>query len=241
MKIGIIGLGNFGKFMAGHLSKKVDVIATDVIDKTQEAKNIGVEFGTLDEVLKQKIIILSVEMENLEDLLLMIKDKLSPGTLILDVCSLKIFSHKLMKEILPQNIDIIGTHPLFGPNSAKDSIIGMKIALCNIRSNRINDVKNFFDSLSLEVLVCTPEEHDKQMAKSQALTHFIGQVAKNINISRVELSTKTFDDLMNVIDVIKNDSQSLFQNIQTMNPYAKYERERFISEAIRLNNKLEVK
>ena len=96
MKIGIIGFGNFGNFMARHLSKKVEIIVTDKKDKKVEANNIGVMFGSLDEVVKQKIIIIAVEMENLQETLLDIKDKIIPGTLVLDVCSLKMFSSKLM-------------------------------------------------------------------------------------------------------------------------------------------------
>ncbi|PIN89074.1 hypothetical protein COU57_06630 [Candidatus Pacearchaeota archaeon CG10_big_fil_rev_8_21_14_0_10_32_14] len=238
MKIGIIGFGNFGKFMASHLKNKSYIIVTDIIDKKEEAEQIGVEFGSLEEVLKQKIIILSVEMENLRDTLHSIKDKISPGTLVLDVCSLKLFSSKLMEDLLPKNIEIIGTHPLFGPQSAKDLIEGMKIAICNIRSNKIDDVKIFCESLGLDVIICSPEEHDRQMAVSQSLTHFIGHVAKNIDLCRVDLSTKTFDDLMNVIEIMKNDTPALFENMQTMNPFAKNMRSIFVDETIKLNKRL---
>ena len=76
------------------------------------------------------------------------------------------------------------------------------------------------------------------MAFSQALTHFIGQVAKRTNIKRVKLSTKTFDDLINIIETIKNDTSALFENIQTMNIFAKDMRKKFVNEAIALDSQL---
>jgi len=239
-KIGIIGFGRFGQFMAKHLKKKADVIVTDEIDLRTKAKEFGVIFSSLDNVLRQRIIILAVPMESLKEILNKIKKKVLPGSLVLDVCSLKMFSAKLMKQILPKDVEIIGTHPLFGPQSAPGSIAGMKIALCDInaKKNTMAKVKIFCENLGLKVFTTTPEEHDRQMAVSQALTHFIGQVAKKMNLKRVELSTKTFDDLMNIIDIIKNDTPALFENMQSMNPFAKETREKFISESIKLNKKL---
>jgi len=240
MKASIIGFGNFGKLMAKQLSKRIDILVTDVLDKSKEAKEIGVKFVSLDDALKEKIIILSVPMENLVEILHKIKGKLKPGTLVLDVCSLKIFSANAMREILPKNIEVIATHPLFGPQSAPKSIAGMKIALCKVRAKNktFNLVKKFCNSLKLKVIVTTPEKHDKEMAFSQALTHFIGQVAKRTNIKRVKLSTKTFDDLINIIETIKNDTSALFENIQTMNIFAKDMRKKFVNEAIALDSQL---
>ena len=241
MEVGIIGFGRFGKFMARHLKEKAAVFVTDVTEKSKEAAEIGVAFASLEDVLEKKIIILAVPMEKLEETLNKIKGKVRKGALILDVCSLKMFSCRLMKEILPNDVEIIGTHPLFGPQSAQNSIKGMKIALCNVnaRQETFEKVKKFCKSFGLEAIIATPEEHDRQMAVSQALTHFIGQVAKSMNLERVELSTKTFDDLMKIIEIIKNDTPALFENMQTMNPFAKEARKRFIAEGIKLNKKLQ--
>jgi len=239
-KISIIGFGNFGKFAAKHLIKNSAVVVTDILDKTEEAEDIGVKFVSLEQACKSKIIILAVPMEELEKTLENIKDKLQPGTIVLDVCSLKMFACKAMKRILPENIEIIGTHPLFGPQSAPDLIKGMRIALVNANAKQetFNLIIEFCEKVGLKTIITTAEEHDKQMASSQALTHFIGQVAKKINLQRVEMSTKTFDDLMNIIDIIKNDTPALFNNMQTINPFAKESRSIFVREAEKLNSQL---
>lgn len=238
MRIGIIGFGNFGKFMAKQLVKKAEVFVTDIVDKSKEAEMLGVKFVSLDKICSQKIIILAVPMSVFIETLKKIKDKLTPGTLVLDVCSLKMFSCKAMEEILPNNVEIIGTHPLFGPESGREGIKGLNIALVNVRSKKLENVKKFCESLGLKVFITTPEEHDKQMAFSQALTHFLGNVAKNMKLKKVTLSTKTYDDLMNIMITIQNDSKELFENIQKMNPFAKKVRENFIKQSEKLNNYL---
>ena len=75
-------------------------------------------------------------MEKLGKTLNQTKDKINQNSLILDVCSLKMFACETMKRILPSNMEIIGTHPLFGPQSAPNSIEGMKIALVNVRARQ---------------------------------------------------------------------------------------------------------
>jgi prephenate dehydrogenase len=240
-KISIVGFGNFGKFMAKQLVLTgFEVFVTDTTQKIKEAKEIGAKFVSLNESVENKIVILAVPMEKLEETLKNIKDKIKAGSLVLDVCSLKIFSCKLMKKILPKNIEIIGTHPLFGPQSARNSIIGMKIALVNVSAKKetFEIVNDFCLRLGLKTIITTAQEHDRQMAVSQALTHFIGQICKKVNINRVEMSTKTFDDLMNIIEVIKNDTSALFNNMQQMNPFAGNIRNDFIQAALEINNKL---
>lgn len=239
MEIGIMGFGTFGKYMARHLATKADVFVTDQTDKTKEAQEIQVQFSTLDEVASKKYVIIAVPMEVFEESLNLIKDKLQPGTLVLDVCSLKVFSCQLMENLLPENIDIIGTHPLFGPQSAWESVKNMKLALCNVRSNQFEKVRKFCLDMEMDVVVTTPDEHDKQMALSQALTHFIGQVAKRMNMKRVELSTKTFDDLMDIMEMMKNDSRALFENMQAFNPHAKEQRDKFLNEWQELSKKVD--
>jgi len=99
----------------------------------------------------------------------------------------------------------------------------------------------FCEKLGLKTIVTTAEEHDKQMAVSQALTHFIGQACKKINIQRVQMSTLTFDKIMDVVDIIKNDTPALFENMQTMNPFAGEMRRKFVNAANKINVELNSK
>ena len=64
--------------------------------------------------------------EVVADLALLLK----PGTLVLDVGSVKVEPVAIMKELLPETVGIVGTHPLFGPQSAQNGIHGLQIAIC---------------------------------------------------------------------------------------------------------------
>ncbi len=238
MEIGIIGFGNFGKFMAKHLKTKAEVFVFDILDREKEAKALGISLVSFDEAVSKGIVIICVPMQDFESVLDKMKDKLRPGSLVLDVCSLKMFSCRLMEKVLPRTVDIIGTHPLFGPQSAPSSLTSMRIALTPIRGLRIEKVKLFCESLGLEVFITTPEEHDKQMALSQALTHFIGQAMTNAGIKRIDLSTKTFDNLMDIVEIIRNDTPALFNDMQKLNPFAKDARENFLLELNKIQDNL---
>ena len=61
---------------------------------------------------------------------------------------------------------------------------------------------------------------------------------KNIGIKGLQLSTKTFDNMMDVVEIIGNDTPALFNNMQTMNPFAKEVRDKFLRELNKINNEL---
>ncbi len=239
-EIGIIGFGSFGQYLAKDFSKITKVCVTSRTKRIDIAKELGVQFVSLDEICSKKIIIISVAMDAFEETLNSIKDKIKPNTLVIDMCSLKKFSCDLMEKKLDSNISIVGCHPLFGPNSAPLGFKDKNLVLCNVRCFYFNDVISFFEKLEPKIFIKTADEHDEEMAHSQALTHFIGRtfelIEKNKNI---ELRTKTFDDLMNIVKIINNDSESLFYNMQKLNPHSKKVRQNFISSMNKLNDKIE--
>ena len=111
MEIGIIGFGQFGQFAAKHM-KNCKVFAADRSDK----KNIadGVTFTSIKEAASKEIVILSVPINKFESVVNEIKDFLKPGALVLDVCSVKVKPARIMEKLMPKNVEIIATHPLFG-------------------------------------------------------------------------------------------------------------------------------
>ena len=65
----------------------------------------------------------------------------------------------------------------------------------------------------------TPEEHDRQAAVSQGITHFIGRVLEKADVKSTEINTLGFTDLLAVIEQTCNDSLELFKDLQRFNPY----------------------
>lgn len=241
--VGIIGFGAFGQLAAKHLRSDFSIVATDVSDaegKRSEAEQLGVALASLDEVCKSDIVFLCVPISAMEPLLKEIGPLLGPGTLVIDTCSVKTIPCQQMQSILPASVEIIGSHPLFGPQSAAKGIKGLSVMLCPVRSARTESVEHFLKSLGLNVILTTPKEHDIWMARTQALTHFALKSMERAGSFTEGLpeGTKSFEMLKEAYELIQCDSDQLFKEMQNTNPFAGEARKRLIQELEELDKQL---
>ncbi|HEU0117250.1 MAG TPA: prephenate dehydrogenase/arogenate dehydrogenase family protein, partial [Alphaproteobacteria bacterium] len=144
--IGIIGVGAFGSFMAKHLAPHFDLTLHDARSAKAVAKKLKAKTGTLKAAAACDIVVIAVPVQKMEDTIRAIASFVKPGALVLDVGSVKIKPTKLMKKLLPKNVDIVGTHPLFGPQTGKHGIAGLNIAVVNVRGKRGACVEKFLKS-----------------------------------------------------------------------------------------------
>jgi prephenate dehydrogenase len=239
-ELGFIGLGGFGRFIIPHLKPYFDITVFDTIDLSAKAKELGVRWGSLKEVSSKELVALAVPVQFLEELLINIKGYVQPKALVFDLSSVKIKPVKLMLKHLPEYVDIIGTHPLFGPQSGKEGIEGLNIVVCPVRTKKSHSLIRFFSKeLKLNVMERTPIVHDKQMAYVQALTHFVGRAVNAMDIPDVEQKTPAYQYLLYIKRNLGQDSLDLFLTIEKENPYAKEVRDQFIEELKVLNKLLE--
>jgi prephenate dehydrogenase len=239
-ELGFIGFGGFGRFIIPHLKPYFNVTVFDIVDLSHKAKELGVRWGSLKEVASKDIVALAVPVQFLEELLINIKNLVQPKALVFDLSSVKIKPIELMLKYLPENVDIIGTHPLFGPQSGKEGIEGLNIVVCPVRTKKNHNLIRFFSKeLKLNVMERTPIVHDKQMAYVQALTHFVGRAVNAMDIPDVEQKTPAYQYLLYIKRNLGQDSLDLFLTIEKENPYAKEVREQFIEELNVLNKLLE--
>ena len=240
--IAVIGSeGRFGKLLINQI-EKIKYCSTEhpyckLLKITEH--DFYSDDGPMTDIHNADAVVFCVPMRSFTAVLERYKPYISPKTLILDVCSLKVFAVEAMQRVFPNN-PIIATHPLFGPQSAKNGIKGQRIMIHNVSASEtvFLRVTAELNSLGLSTMICTPEFHDEQMAKSQALTHFIGRVAQHMGIDRIPLSTQSFDDLMDIIELVKGGSQELFEDMQQLNPYAAKMRLDFIDGAVTLAKQL---
>ncbi len=219
--IGIIGFGNFGRFMTQHLAPHFDVTVYDKRDITKEAKKLGVKSAPLKETASKGIVILSVPVQRLEGVLKQIKPHLAEGTLVMDVSSVKVIPVQLMQKHLPPGTEFISTHPLFGPQSGKSGIKGMTIVVCPVRTRRFAQVSAFLrDKLGLKVEEKTPRQHDAEMAETQTLAHFIAKALQEMGVKENGSPLATHRSLVALRNTVKGDSPELFDTIQSYNPFA---------------------
>lgn len=238
-EIGIIGFGQFGQFMAQHLAPFFDVTVTDRADLKSEADKIGAKWSDFETAAGKQIVVFAVPLKSFETVLRRAAAVLPEDALCLDVCSVKIEPLKLMREILPETVEIVGTHPLFGPQSGREGIEGLRVAFCPLRTGKSGQIKQFLgEKLKLKVLEKSPEEHDREMAHVQALTHFVARALDELHVVDSDLATVSYEELMRAARLVSEDSWELFQTIQQGNPFAENKRKAFIEKLIELEKRV---
>ena len=216
-KVSIIGYGRFGAMLHALLSKGFEV---DVYDKKQ-INNSDVNEVSLKDALKNETIFIAVPIRDFESLIHEIKNDIQGNKTVIDVCSVKVFPKNVMTQNLSAEIDIIATHPLFGPDSLKDS--GSVMTMESVRDSygRFEFWKNYFDSQNISIEEISAEEHDMMAARSQGLTHFIGRVIDDFGTDQTRIDTEGYKALHKLVNQTCNDSWELFEDIQSYNQYTK--------------------
>ncbi len=239
MVIAIYGYGSFGEFMAVHLKRYFSEILI-----VSRSKKVGLPQGirqvSPEEGAKADIIILSVPFASLEKVVVEISPLLGPDTLVIDVTSVKVRPVEIMLKHLPQHASILATHPLFGPESAKNGLRGHQIVIhpARIKDEDLAEVLEFLEQVDLEVVHMSPEFHDKEMAWVHALTFFVGRGLLNMNLPKLSLHTGYFGRLNSLIELEKSQSLELFETVERHNPYAREVREKFLDELHDLDNNI---
>mmetsp|Transcript_39940 Transcript_39940/g.93755 ORF Transcript_39940/g.93755 Transcript_39940/m.93755 type:complete len:406 (-) Transcript_39940:702-1919(-) len=143
LNIGVVGFGRFGQFIAKAFAKHGhNVVATSRSDYTKEAAAVGASYISLSDpekffdnngngidVLVVAVSILSFE-QTLLKLIPFMKDR---DMLVVDVLSVKEHPREMMLNLLPASCDILCTHPMFGPDSGKNSWRGLNFVYERVR------------------------------------------------------------------------------------------------------------
>ena len=227
-KIAIVGYGQFERFMAKHLRPYAIIVP---IKRNTDPKKVSA----------CDVVIFSVSWCGLEPVTARLKPFIGPETLLIDVMSVKQKPLAFLKKQFPEH-QILGTHPIFGPQSGKNGIKGLPIVLCNESFTTANyqKVKKFLKkTLELKVIEESAKDHDTQMANIQGLTHFIGRALLSLDIKSYVTNTQSYNHLLELKSLLKNDSWELFTTIQNTNPEAKVVRGSFLKELQELEEKLQ--
>jgi prephenate dehydrogenase len=237
---GIIGVGAFGSLAAQHLAPHFDLVLHDVArDVSKLATSLGAQSSDLARAASCDIVMLAVPVQKLKNVLSAISSLLKKDALVIDVCSVKIKPVATMLENLPAPIAIVGTHPLFGPQSSKNGIAGLNIAICEVRGGRSGEVAHFCsNSLKLRVSEVTPEEHDREAAYVQGLTHMLAKIVVSLDLPDMRFPTRTYELMQQMVEMVRYDSDELFRAIERENPFADEAKKSFFAAARRLEEKL---
>ncbi len=73
----------------------------------------------------------------------------------------------------------------------------------------------------------SPEDHDREAAFSQGVTHLVGRLLNEMGLRPSSIATLGYTRLLQVMEQTCNDPVTLFQDLQRFNPYTREMRRRF--------------
>lgn len=226
MTVGTYGLGRFGWFWADTIRRMsgddVDVIATS---RHRHEPPQGVAFVDEEDFFARcDVVFFCVAISSLEAVLERVAPMVSPGSLVMDTCSVKAYPAQWMERHLSSSgCRIVATHPMFGPDSARDGLAGLPVVICPVKvdDETMSRLESVFTSWGLKVLRMTPLMHDKEAAYSQGVTHFVGRTLREMGLHDTDIATRGYKALMTIVDQTCNDPVQLFYDLQHYNPYAR--------------------
>ncbi|MCH4150956.1 MAG: prephenate dehydrogenase [Sphingobium sp.] len=230
--LGIIGFGAFGRLAAAHLGARFDVGAFDAHLPATEIAALGVRALSLAEAAACDVVMIAVPVQGMERVIAEVAPLVKPGATVLDIASVKMLPSQWLLHYLPTSVHIVPTHPLFGPQSvARDGLAGRQLVICPARGDQHLKVAALGEELGLRVQITTAEEHDREMAYVQALTHLVGRTLGGMAIPDEMLKTQSYQHLLDLCELLKRDSFELFTAIQTLNPFAEEITREFVTRA----------
>eukprot|EP00741_Cyanophora_paradoxa_P000652 tig00000430_g628.t1 len=253
MRIGIVGFGNFGQFLAARFRRHAhDVIATSRQDYADVAKELGVSFTRdMDEFCRMQpdCVVLSPSILSLEKVFRSMRlDALHDGkratrVLFVDVLSVKVFPKQFLSKELPaERFDLLCCHPMFGPQSGKDSWRGLPMVYENVRvegSPYSAAFLKIFEDEGCSMVEMSCEEHDRQAASSQFITHTVGRMLEVLNPPATQISTRGYEQLRGLMENTCRDSFDLYYGLYKFNPNATAELERMEAALRSVRKRLE--
>ena len=216
--IGIIGFGQMGKIFFDIFSKRFKVV---IFNRNPMPKKHNIAKSKLKDACSSDLVIFCVPTEYLKKSLRQASNFLKKGTVVLDISSVKEKPSLWMIETLPKFVEILCTHPMFGPNSINLSN-NKNIVFCPVRikNEKLLEVEKVFKDEKFTIFKMSPKEHDQKIAKSQVFLHLIAQVAKNLQIKDFPFAPTSFKLLLKAFN-IADPSTNLLKSMVSENRFGK--------------------
>ena len=227
-RVGIIGYGRFGKLLALLLRDDFEVLVFDSEPATCEESGEGSPtFVDLETVLDQEVIFYCVPISSFERVLsehVKYFERDGKERTLVDVLSVKLHPMEVFSRLLPDSCKAILTHPMFGPDTIRaQGVVGQRLVMDPFSSKKevFEFWKSFFTRKELKVIEMTADEHDRLAAGSQGLAHFAGRVLGEFGIEPSSIDTLGAKKLIELKNLVCNDSWQLFVDLQMYNPYTR--------------------
>lgn len=218
--IGIIGHGAFGAFLE-TLARRFLPQTQVRVSSSRHAPD-GVRFFSFEDVCACDVVALAAPISRFEEVLARVLPLAPKSTVLVDVATVKSHTAGALRRLAGDR-PFIATHPMFGPESyAKlgGEVTGLRIVLSDhtLSSETFATVKQFLSAAGLNVVEMEADEHDRRLAETLFLTHFIGQMVARGGFARTDIDTVSFGFLMQAVESVKHDT-ALFEDVFRYNPY----------------------
>ncbi|KAL6603287.1 hypothetical protein ACP70R_043648 [Stipagrostis hirtigluma subsp. patula] len=232
LKIAVVGFGNYGQFLARTLvAQGHTVLAHSRSDHSAAAAALGARFfPDADDLCEchPDVVLLATSILSAEAVVRSLPvHRLRRDTLFADVLSVKEFPKNLLLGALPEELDIICTHPMFGPESARDGWGGLpfvfdrvRVGDCPARRARADAFLDIFAREGCRMVEMSCAEHDAHAAETQFLTHTVGRTLALLELRPTPISTTGYETLLRLVDNTCSDSFDLYNGLFMYNKNA---------------------
>ena len=220
--VGIVGYGHFGRFLHDLGQRFFPEVEIRVYSRRAEVDNET--FFSLEQVAQSDVVILCGAIREYEAQLKQVLELALPDTILVDVATVKKHTSELFRKYCGER-KFISTHPMFGPESYQKhdgNVTGFRVVVTDyqLKNDDYQKLKNIFATIGFLIIEMTADEHDKRLAETLFLTHYVGQSILKAGFTRTEIDTVSFQFLMDAVESVKDDKQ-LFADVYAFNPYCK--------------------
>ncbi len=229
MKIAIIGgSGKMGRWFANFLLKdgKEVIITGRNQKKLLEAKQqLGVEVASNMEAVKSAdAVLLSVPIDNFEEVVKQISAYTHSGQAIIDITSIKVFPVATMHKHIKTGV-VLGIHPMFGPGAKSIANQNFVLTPTNDEETALaQKINKYLATRGARATMMAPNEHDEMMAVILGLSHFIAIASADtlVNFDKLKqmgaIGGSTFKVLLTLAGSVVSEDPEFYASLQMSLP-----------------------
>ncbi|GIW68406.1 MAG: hypothetical protein KatS3mg099_354 [Candidatus Parcubacteria bacterium] len=216
LRIVIMGRGSFGRFLASALPKHFPQVRTRCIGGRTKGAALRKALAGADAV------VLAVPIRAYEEVAQRVAASAPESAVVVDVATVKEATQNIMRRWFGKR-QWISLHPMFGPYSYHikgGSLSGFTLVVTGyaLPPRAAEALRRAALRVGLVLKEMPPKTHDRLLARSLFLTHYIGQIITKAGFSRTPIDTVSFGTLMQAVESVRDDTE-LFADVYRHNPY----------------------
>jgi len=240
MKVSLIGgAGKMGRWLTRYFIQQGHNVTISDIDREKArrfAKSLGIRLSenNSEAARSADLVVICTPIDIVSIVIKEILAHLDQSMTVMEISSVKSPVIPVMREIASRGIHVLSVHPLFGPGVEDLSKERLALVPISDAASEISFAERLFPHI--KIVVVDAEEHDRAMALTLSLTHFINIVLASIlaeeNVKELKnLGGTTFTMQLLLSESIMTENPKLYASIQMNNPYTVQYLQKFLSKA----------